>query len=93
MTDIDKIPRLIGKSAVIEGRRLTVVEVLLDEQQVILEDAADRSDLQENQYGDIHRRVNRTWVIPFFSELEPDRIHPVLAAFLDDNAGEMTPHT
>ncbi len=81
---VEQIPKLIGKTADVEGRRLTVVEVLLDEQQVILEDTADQSDLQENQYGDIHRRVNRTWVIPFFSELEPGKLHPVLEAFRDE---------
>jgi len=88
MNAIGSITDLIGRTAVVEGRRLKVVEVLTRDEIVILEDAADPSAFQENQYGDIHRRVNKTWSIPFFSETDPRRLHPVLEAFLEDEAGD-----
>ncbi len=88
MSSIHTITDLIGRTAIIEGRRLKVVEVLTSDEVVILEDAADASAFQENQYGDIHRRVNKTWSIPFFSETDPTRLHPVLEAFLEDETGD-----
>lgn len=71
----------MGRSAEIEGKHLRVIEVLLDEEMVVLEDASDISEWQENQFGNIQRRRNKTYPIPFYSELGAPTLHPVIALF------------
>ncbi len=75
--------RLIGQTALVEGKRLRVIEVLVDEEMVILEDASDKSELQENQFGNIQRRSHKTYPIPFYSSLGEDTLHAVIQLFFD----------
>jgi hypothetical protein len=74
---------LIGQTALVEGKRLRVIEVLVDEEIVILEDATDETELQENQFGNIQRRSLKNYPIPFYSSLGGDMLHPVIQLLFD----------
>ncbi|HBS26855.1 MAG TPA: hypothetical protein DD827_06985 [Gammaproteobacteria bacterium] len=74
---------LIGQTTLIEGKRLRVIEVLVDEEMVILENASDETELQENQFGNIQRRSRKNYPIPFYSSLGDDTLHPVIQLLFD----------
>lgn len=76
--------RLIGKTALVENNPLCIIEVLFDEEIVVVGYQGERNNLQQNQFGDVHRRSQRTQNIALRSELNRYKLHPVLQHFVND---------
>ncbi|HHJ18326.1 MAG TPA: hypothetical protein ENJ84_00615 [Gammaproteobacteria bacterium] len=76
------LQRLIGRERMIENRQLRIVEILMDEGFAIIEQRHDQTSHQENQFGDIHRRAARQFTVPLVSELDAQKLHPVIEQFL-----------
>ncbi|MGV6859965.1 MAG: hypothetical protein ACWA5X_13465 [bacterium] len=73
---------LIGQSAVVEGKPLTVVEILPDAPALVLQDVThQKNHFQENQYGETGRRVGKTYTVSLWNEAG-DSIHPAIVPFV-----------
>jgi hypothetical protein len=89
-TLLNALSRLIGREAMIEQRRVCVVEVLCEGPNLVLSEiGADK--MQESLYGQARRRAPRHFQIPLRSEIGK-QLHPVVRAFLSaEEITELTP--
>lgn len=78
---------LAGREALIEGRRLCVVEILREELALVLRETGSAA-LQDNLYGQSRRHAPRHFQIPLVSELG-DRLHPVARQFMTEDEAEV----
>lgn len=78
--DIKTLRDLIGQQVLHRGVRCTVVELLEKDRSLVLEANGPRGEIQDNQYGDPHRRVAETFTIPVFDEGKDSALHPELLA-------------
>lgn len=78
--NIQDLRRLIGRRVVHQGTPCLVVELLEHEPALVLEASGPREGIQDNQYGNPHRRVPEVFTIPFFEEPGSEALHPALLA-------------
>lgn len=74
---------LLGRRATIEGRRMVVWEVLIDEGFLVLREEQGDPVVQRDQFGEAARRVTPTWTVPLRSAVDQGSLHPVVAMLLD----------
>jgi hypothetical protein len=80
---LQNLSTLIGREAIIEGRRVRVVEVLREGASLVLSEiGADK--MQESLYGQARRRAPRHFQVPLRSEIGV-QLHPAVRALLDEN--------
>jgi hypothetical protein len=72
--------RLIGQRVLHQGIPCLVVELLEHEPALVLEASGPREGIQDNQYGDPHRRVAEVFTIPLFEAPGSKSLHPDLLA-------------
>jgi len=75
---------LIGRQVVYQQQQCEIIE-LLDECEFVLQVLEDNTNIQPSQYGEGHRNVPITYVVPIFDgagELHPDLIAAGLDALL-----------
>ncbi len=80
--DLARLAALLGRRFRIEGREVEVVEILYADQALVLQSCDGDTALQENQFGETHRRTSATFTVPLLSEVQPDTLHPVVAELL-----------
>lgn len=78
--NIQDIRQLIGQRVLHRGIRCLVVEYLENEPALVLEASGPRQGIQDNQYGDPHRRAPEVFTIPVFESPSRDHLHPDLLA-------------
>lgn len=61
---VEQLRKLIGLEVMYQGVCCRIVEILEHEQALVLEASGPREGIQDNQYGDPHRRVARVFTIP-----------------------------
>ena len=71
---VDRLRRMIGACVCYRGTNCLVAEVLEDGPALVLQDST-QTDIQDNKFGDPHRRVARTYTVPVM-EAAGDRLHP-----------------
>ncbi|HKJ75797.1 MAG TPA: hypothetical protein VKA64_01185 [Gammaproteobacteria bacterium] len=69
---------MIGACVCYRGADCFVMEVLEDGPSLVLQDVK-RTDIQDNKFGDPHRRVARTYTVPIVDE-DGRRLHPEFRA-------------
>ena len=74
---------LLGREALIEGRRLSVIEILRDGPALVLRETGVTT-LQDNLYGQSRRHVPRHVQVALVSELG-GRLHPVARQFMGED--------
>ena len=77
---IDDLRRLIGQRVLHQGVPCLVVEFLEHEPALVLQASGPREGIQDNQYGDPHRRVPEVFTIPLFETRDSGKPHPDLLA-------------
>lgn len=70
------LPQLVGRAVRYRGRRLQILEVLLDGPALVLCEPQGQRVIQADQFGDARRRAPETWTVPVFG---PGRreLHPL----------------
>jgi len=77
---LHRLSGLLGREALIEGRRLCVIEILREGPLLVLQEHGNHA-LQDNLYGQPRRRVPQHFSVPLVSELG-NRLHPVARQFM-----------
>ena len=75
---------LIGRQVVYQQQECEIIE-LLDDSEFVLQVLEDNTNIQPSQYGEGHRNVPITYVVPIFDgtgDLHPDLITAGLDALL-----------
>jgi len=75
---------LIGRQVIYQQQQCEIIE-LLDECEFVLQVLEDDTNIQPSQYGEGHRNVPVTYVVPIFDgagDLHPDLIAAGLDALL-----------
>lgn len=85
-TLLQHLSDLLGREALIEGRRLCVIEILRAGPLLVLREQGNHT-LQDNLYGQPRRRAPRHFQVPLVSELG-DRLHPVARQFMSEEEAE-----
>ncbi|MGB9670926.1 MAG: hypothetical protein ACP5OY_07215 [Halothiobacillaceae bacterium] len=85
-TLLQHLSGLLGREALIEGRRLCVVEILREGPLLVLREPGNAT-LQDNLYGQPRRHAPRHFQVPLVSELG-DRLHPVARQFMSEEEAE-----
>lgn len=79
---------LLGREALVEGRRVQAVDLIADNGQglpaLVLREMDGPRVVQLDAHGDPRRRTPRTWTLPLCSELR-HAIHPVVGHFLQED--------
>ncbi len=73
---IQQLRKLIGKEVMHEGSCYRIIEILEHEPALVLESTGPREGIQDNQFGDPHRRVAEVYTIPVFDDASPGENHP-----------------
>ncbi len=84
---LNQLATLLGREAVVEGRRLSVIEILRDGPMLVLRESGE-GVMQDNLYGQPRRRAPRHFQVPLRSEIG-SQLHPVTRAFLNDEEAEV----
>jgi len=66
--DIEQLRNLIGRKALYQGTRCTVIEVLENGPVLVLEACHQVTTIQPDQMGEAHRRVPHTISIPLLNK-------------------------
>ncbi len=75
---------LIGRQVIYQQQQCEIIE-LLDDSEFVLQALEDDTNIQPSQYGEGHRNVPVTYVVPIFDgagDLHPDLIAAGLDALL-----------
>jgi hypothetical protein len=78
--NIQDLRQLIGRRVLHQGIPCLVVEFLEHEPALVLEASGPREGIQDNQYGDPHRRVAEVFTIPLYETPDSENLHPELLA-------------
>lgn len=70
---------IIGQNVVYEGYACRIIEVLEEPMFLVLQISTDETIIQPNQYGDAHRRVSETFIIPVLT-VDRMALHPKFLA-------------
>jgi hypothetical protein len=73
--------RAIGRTAIIEGRHIRVIDVLAEGPALVLEDRDEEAVVQTDLHGNPQRRVPHNVTIPLASSVRPG-LHPIVEALL-----------
>jgi len=79
---LQRLTRLLGREAFIEGRRVCVVDILRDGPTLVLREIG-AGRMQDNLYGQARRRAPRHFQIPLLSEVRHEP-HPVARQLMTD---------
>lgn len=71
----------IGRTAIIEGRHIRVIDVLAEGPALVLEDQDEQGVVQADVHGNPQRRVPHTATIPLTSSVRPG-LHPIVESLL-----------
>lgn len=77
---LQDIRQLIGQRVFHQGISCLVVEYLENEPALVLEASGPRQGIQDNQYGDPHRRAPEIFTIPIYESPCSNHFHPDLLA-------------
>lgn len=77
---VQQLRKLIGREVVHQGMCCRIVEILEHEPALVLEACGARKEIQDNQYGDPHRRVAETFIIALFDGQCEGGRHPDIVA-------------
>ncbi len=87
MSDETRIRQLLdglrGRRATIEGRRVVVWEVSMEEGFLVLREEQGDPVVQRDQFGEAARRVTPSWTVPLRSTVDQGSLHPVITMLLD----------
>ena len=72
---IDQLRGLIGERVSFREIQCCVIELLEDEPALVLQDREEHTVIQDNQYGEPHRRVACTYTVPVLSR-DRHSLHP-----------------
>lgn len=78
--NVQQLRKLIGLEVEHQGICCRIVEVLEREPALVLEACGQREAIQDNQYGDPHRRVAEVFTISLFDEQREGECHPDIVA-------------
>ncbi len=81
---VQQLRKLIGIEVIHQGLCCRIIEILEHEPALVLQSTGPREGIQDNQFGDPHRRVAEVYTIPLYDELHPGENHPDFLA-LDMN--------
>lgn len=73
---VQQLRKLIGVEVLHQGLCCRIIEILEHEPAVVLQSTGPREGIQENQFGDPHRRVAEVYTIPLFDGEHPGQKHP-----------------
>lgn len=73
---IQQLRKLIGIEVVYQGSHCRIIEILEHESALVLQSTGPREGIQDNQFGDPHRRVSEVFTVPLFDEENPGKNHP-----------------
>lgn len=73
---VQQLRKLIGKEVVHQGTSCRIIEILEHEPALVLQSSGPREGIQDNQFGDPHRRVSEVYTIPLFDGQCPGETHP-----------------
>lgn len=79
-TSLQQLRKLIGQQVVHQGVCCQIIEILEHEPAVVLQATGPREGIQDNQFGDPHRRVPEVYTIPLFDLQNGGEIHPDFVA-------------
>ena len=65
---VEQLRKLIGLEVMYQGVCCRIIEILDHEPALVLEASGPREGIQDNQFGDPHRRVARVFTIPLIDE-------------------------
>ena len=71
---VERLRGMIGVCVCYRGANCFVMEVLEDGPSLVLQDTS-QTDIQDNKFGDPHRRVARTYTVPVIDE-DGEGFHP-----------------
>lgn len=84
MTETVKIlHRQLSKEFIFDGVQCRVIAVLEDLPGLVLEDLQQEQGVQQNQYGNAHRRAPTTYTIAVQSHLATE-LHPLYSVLLTE---------
>ncbi len=75
-----QLRKLIGREVMHQGLSCRIIEILEHEPALVLQASGPREGIQDNQFGDPHRRVAETFTIPLFDLQCPGEKHPASLA-------------
>ena len=78
--NLQQLRNLIGLEVMHQGVCCRIVEILEHEPALVLEASGPREGIQDNQFGDPHRRVSEVFTIALFDEQREGECHPDLLA-------------
>lgn len=58
---------MIGRHVVYHGYACRIIEILEEQMSLVLQISTNDTIIQPNQFGDAHRRVSETFIIPVFT--------------------------
>lgn len=73
---LQQLRKLIGKEVVYQGACFQIIEILEHEPALVLQATGPREGIQDNQFGDPHRRVAEVYTIPLFDLQREGETHP-----------------
>lgn len=73
---VQQLRKLIGREVMHQGKCCRIVEILEHEPALVLQSCGPREGIQDNQYGDPHRRVAEVFTIALFDEQSEEESHP-----------------
>lgn len=76
--NLEQLRGLIGRRINYQGTECRIIEVLEDGPSVVLEEYTDHTVIQDDQYGEGHRRVAPTFSIPLW-DAQSGGLNPALA--------------
>lgn len=74
--NLQQLRRLIGREVEYGGLCCRIIEILEHEPALVLQSTGPREGIQDNQFGDPHRRVAEVFTIPLFDLERPGENHP-----------------
>ncbi len=75
-SSLQQLRKLIGQQVVHQGVCCQIIEILEHEPALVLQATGPREGIQDNQFGDPHRRVAEVYTIPLFDPQSSGEIHP-----------------
>ena len=80
---IRQLHQYIGCEITYEGTRCQLIEILEDGPSLVFLNMEHSTTIQSDQHGSAHRKVQKTYTIPFLSDIHDD-LHPVAKEVLPD---------
>jgi len=75
------LEQLIGLSGIVEGKKVEVIEIILESNELILRELGQRKEQIDNQYGEPGQLGYKTYKIPIMSTVT-NQFHPIIEELL-----------